>query len=176
MAMRSVLRRARVNRLMDTTRGASRRFSDDKGRILSEEERAAENVYIQVNFGSGFFKPSVCFLLHFLGRDSVPEWDSVPSELNRTSSNYLALTFSCPANCGLSNHFSYWSLRRSSSEWDEIDETVVIWIRKLSAFLDDRTSRGEKWSVLSFLLSRIPSFARPLCWIACLMKGNEVIS
>ncbi|OWM64062.1 hypothetical protein CDL15_Pgr019372 [Punica granatum] len=32
---------------METTRGAARRFSDGKGRVLSEEERAAENVYIQ---------------------------------------------------------------------------------------------------------------------------------
>lgn len=29
-------------------RAKPRYFSDDKGRILSEEERAAENVYIQV--------------------------------------------------------------------------------------------------------------------------------
>lgn len=34
---------------MESTRGATRYFSDDKGRVLSEEERAAENVYIQVN-------------------------------------------------------------------------------------------------------------------------------
>ncbi|KAK4776861.1 hypothetical protein SAY86_005549 [Trapa natans] len=52
MAMRSVVRRA--SGLMETTRGAARRFSDGKGRVLSEEERAAENVYIQVSFVSRF--------------------------------------------------------------------------------------------------------------------------
>lgn len=50
MAMRSVLlsRAAVLTRSMETTRGATRYFSDGKGRILSEEERAKENVYIQV--------------------------------------------------------------------------------------------------------------------------------
>ncbi|KAJ4720574.1 putative F1F0-ATPase inhibitor protein [Melia azedarach] len=47
MAMRSALCRLSVTRSMQSTRGATRYFSDDKGRILSEEERAAENVYIQ---------------------------------------------------------------------------------------------------------------------------------
>ncbi|KAK4750279.1 hypothetical protein SAY87_027728 [Trapa incisa] len=47
MAMRSVVRRGGVNRMMETTRGAARQFSDIKGRVLSEEERAVENVYIQ---------------------------------------------------------------------------------------------------------------------------------
>ncbi|XP_062091748.1 uncharacterized protein At2g27730, mitochondrial [Humulus lupulus] len=48
MAMRSVLARATaLTRSMETTRGATRYFSDGKGKILSEEERAAENVYIQ---------------------------------------------------------------------------------------------------------------------------------
>ncbi|KAJ7970595.1 F1F0-ATPase inhibitor protein [Quillaja saponaria] len=47
MAMRSVLRRVSLTRSMDSTRGATRYFSDGKGRILSEEERAAETVYIQ---------------------------------------------------------------------------------------------------------------------------------
>ncbi|RDX90972.1 hypothetical protein CR513_27119 [Mucuna pruriens] len=43
MAMRS-----RVTRLMDSTnRGAFSRFFSDKGRVLSEEEQAKENVYIQ---------------------------------------------------------------------------------------------------------------------------------
>lgn len=63
MAMRSVARRESVSRLMETARGATRRFSDGKGRVLSEEERAAENVYIQVSFGFGF--SSVLFV--FLG-------------------------------------------------------------------------------------------------------------
>ena len=50
MRMRSVLSRVSVSltRPMDSTRGATRYFSDDKGRVLSEEERAAETVYIQV--------------------------------------------------------------------------------------------------------------------------------
>ncbi|KAF7852149.1 hypothetical protein BT93_L0539 [Corymbia citriodora subsp. variegata] len=43
MAMRSVVTRAGVNRLA----GPARLFSDGRGKILSEEERAAENVYIQ---------------------------------------------------------------------------------------------------------------------------------
>ncbi|XP_010088813.2 uncharacterized protein At2g27730, mitochondrial [Morus notabilis] len=48
MAMRSVVRRVGIlTRSMETTRGATRYLSDGKGRILSEEERAAENVYIQ---------------------------------------------------------------------------------------------------------------------------------
>ncbi|KAH9769100.1 hypothetical protein KPL71_011866 [Citrus sinensis] len=47
MAMRSALCRLKVTRSMESTRGATRYFSDDKGRVLSEEERAAENVYIQ---------------------------------------------------------------------------------------------------------------------------------
>ncbi|KAH9704620.1 hypothetical protein KPL70_011539 [Citrus sinensis] len=38
---------SKVTRSMESTRGATRYFSDDKGRVLSEEERAAENVYIQ---------------------------------------------------------------------------------------------------------------------------------
>ncbi|XP_021296518.1 beta-mannosyltransferase 4 isoform X1 [Herrania umbratica] len=50
MAMRSALSRfnsATRYRSMESTRGAIRYLSDDKGRILSEEERAKENVYIQ---------------------------------------------------------------------------------------------------------------------------------
>ncbi|KAF8403322.1 hypothetical protein HHK36_011424 [Tetracentron sinense] len=47
MAMRFVAKRISLNRLMDGTRRTPRYFSDDKGRILSEEERAAENIYIQ---------------------------------------------------------------------------------------------------------------------------------
>ncbi|KAK7269714.1 hypothetical protein RIF29_22448 [Crotalaria pallida] len=51
MAMRSVLLllSRRVSRSMDSTsRGAMSRFySSDKGRVLSEEEQAKENVYIQ---------------------------------------------------------------------------------------------------------------------------------
>ncbi|KAJ4836856.1 hypothetical protein Tsubulata_030735 [Turnera subulata] len=47
---RSGLTRLGVTRpvMMDSTRGGwTRYFSDGKGRVLSEEERAAENVYIQ---------------------------------------------------------------------------------------------------------------------------------
>ncbi|CAJ1977580.1 unnamed protein product [Sphenostylis stenocarpa] len=48
MAMRSWLSRGSVTRVMDSTnRGAFSRFFSDKGRVLSEEEQAKENVYIQ---------------------------------------------------------------------------------------------------------------------------------
>ncbi|KAJ6428730.1 hypothetical protein OIU84_020407 [Salix udensis] len=51
MASRSTLSRLSLTatRSMQSTRGATRFFSDDKGRVLSEEERAAENVYIKVS-------------------------------------------------------------------------------------------------------------------------------
>ncbi|XP_043691542.1 uncharacterized protein At2g27730, mitochondrial-like [Telopea speciosissima] len=47
MAMRSVVKRVSLNRMMEGVRKVPRYFSDGKGRVLSEEERAAENVYIQ---------------------------------------------------------------------------------------------------------------------------------
>ncbi|XP_010245309.1 PREDICTED: uncharacterized protein At2g27730, mitochondrial [Nelumbo nucifera] len=49
MAMRSVVRRVSPNRLIEGTgRFVPRYFSETtKGRVLSEEERAAENVYVQ---------------------------------------------------------------------------------------------------------------------------------
>lgn len=48
MAMRSALSRGIVTRSMDSTsRGASSRFFSGKGKVLSEEEQAKENVYIQ---------------------------------------------------------------------------------------------------------------------------------
>ncbi|KAA8534570.1 hypothetical protein F0562_032087 [Nyssa sinensis] len=51
MAMRSVVSRTSVRRLMEgsgrSTASGLRYFSEDKGRVLSEEERAIENVYIQ---------------------------------------------------------------------------------------------------------------------------------
>ncbi|KAF8021810.1 hypothetical protein BT93_G2064 [Corymbia citriodora subsp. variegata] len=48
MAMRAAAgRRASLTRFMDSSRGAARYMSSGQGRILSEEERAAENVYIQ---------------------------------------------------------------------------------------------------------------------------------
>ncbi|KAG9459007.1 hypothetical protein H6P81_003515 [Aristolochia fimbriata] len=47
MAMRSTLVRSSPSPLMEASRRAVRYFSDGKGRILSEEEKAAENVYIQ---------------------------------------------------------------------------------------------------------------------------------
>ncbi|XP_022746140.1 uncharacterized protein At2g27730, mitochondrial [Durio zibethinus] len=50
MVMRSALSRfstASRYRSMESSRGAVRCFSDGKGRVLSEEERAKENVYIQ---------------------------------------------------------------------------------------------------------------------------------
>ncbi|XP_012065741.1 uncharacterized protein At2g27730, mitochondrial isoform X2 [Jatropha curcas] len=47
MATRLAISRLGITRSMESTRGATRYFSDGKGRVLSEEERAAENVYIQ---------------------------------------------------------------------------------------------------------------------------------
>ncbi|XP_065847842.1 uncharacterized protein At2g27730, mitochondrial [Euphorbia lathyris] len=47
MATRFSLNRLTVTSSMQSTRAASRYFSDGKGRVLSEEERAAETVYIQ---------------------------------------------------------------------------------------------------------------------------------
>uniref|UniRef100_A0A2P2JHH2 Uncharacterized protein At2g27730 isoform X2 n=1 Tax=Rhizophora mucronata TaxID=61149 RepID=A0A2P2JHH2_RHIMU len=48
LGTRSALSRLSLARTMESTRRqATRYFSDDKGRILSEEERAKENVYIQ---------------------------------------------------------------------------------------------------------------------------------
>ncbi|CAK9180658.1 unnamed protein product [Ilex paraguariensis] len=50
MAMRSVVSRISFRRFMETSRKSTsaglRYFSDGKGRILSEEERAKETVYI----------------------------------------------------------------------------------------------------------------------------------
>ncbi|KAB2595025.1 hypothetical protein D8674_030475 [Pyrus ussuriensis x Pyrus communis] len=43
----AVLTRALITRSMESSRGATRNLSGGKGKILSEEERAAENVYIQ---------------------------------------------------------------------------------------------------------------------------------
>ncbi|KAH7536916.1 hypothetical protein FEM48_Zijuj03G0037100 [Ziziphus jujuba var. spinosa] len=54
--MRSlVLSRAVLTRAMESTRGPTRYFSDSKGRVLSEEERAAENIYIQEKLHFEFF-------------------------------------------------------------------------------------------------------------------------
>ncbi|KAJ0969724.1 hypothetical protein J5N97_022601 [Dioscorea zingiberensis] len=48
MALRSAIARIpRSSAIGSTTRSSSRCFSDGKGRVLSEEEKAAENVYIQ---------------------------------------------------------------------------------------------------------------------------------
>ncbi|KAJ8900119.1 hypothetical protein K2173_024235 [Erythroxylum novogranatense] len=47
MATRFALARLGLTRSMYSTRGATRCFSDDKGRVLSEEELAKETVYIQ---------------------------------------------------------------------------------------------------------------------------------
>ncbi|XP_050153888.1 uncharacterized protein At2g27730, mitochondrial isoform X2 [Malus sylvestris] len=43
----AVLTRALITRSMMSSRGATRYLSSGTGKILSEEERAAENVYIQ---------------------------------------------------------------------------------------------------------------------------------
>lgn len=66
MAMRSALSRGIVTRSMDSTsRGASSRFFSGKGKVLSEEEQAKENVYIQVLhfplFLHPFLDPISCF-------------------------------------------------------------------------------------------------------------------
>ncbi|KAG6404515.1 hypothetical protein SASPL_136764 [Salvia splendens] len=48
MALRSVVSCSRVCRLMESSgRSSLRYFSESKGRVLSEEERAVETVYIQ---------------------------------------------------------------------------------------------------------------------------------
>ncbi|XP_058088359.1 uncharacterized protein LOC131235234 [Magnolia sinica] len=48
MAMRSAaIPRAFISRVMEASRRTSRYFSDGTGRVLGEEEKAAENVYIQ---------------------------------------------------------------------------------------------------------------------------------
>ncbi|XP_068659651.1 uncharacterized protein At2g27730, mitochondrial [Aristolochia californica] len=47
MAMRSALARSSSSPFMEASRRTVRYFSDSKGRVLGEEERAAENVYIQ---------------------------------------------------------------------------------------------------------------------------------
>ncbi|XP_042486896.1 uncharacterized protein At2g27730, mitochondrial [Macadamia integrifolia] len=47
MAMRSVVRRVPLNRMMEGGRRFPRYFSDGKGKVLSEEEKAAENIYIK---------------------------------------------------------------------------------------------------------------------------------
>ncbi|KAL2324044.1 hypothetical protein Fmac_023102 [Flemingia macrophylla] len=48
MRVRSSVNRGSLSCVMDSTnRGAFSRFWSDKGRVLSEEEQAKENVYIQ---------------------------------------------------------------------------------------------------------------------------------
>ncbi|XP_059665893.1 uncharacterized protein At2g27730, mitochondrial [Cornus florida] len=51
MAMRSVVSRSSLCRFMEGSRTSTpsslRYFSDGKGRVFSEEERAAETIYIQ---------------------------------------------------------------------------------------------------------------------------------
>ncbi|KAL1542276.1 hypothetical protein AAHA92_26396 [Salvia divinorum] len=48
MALRSVVSCSRLCRLMESSgRSSLRYFSESKGRVLSEEERAVETVYIQ---------------------------------------------------------------------------------------------------------------------------------
>ncbi|WCJ19110.1 hypothetical protein M5689_001415 [Euphorbia peplus] len=44
------LKRLNLTRLMQSTPAATRYFSDGKGRVLREEERAAENVYRFLSF------------------------------------------------------------------------------------------------------------------------------
>lgn len=67
MALRSLLRRMSLKPAMDRiSRPAPRYFSDGKGRVLSEEERAAENVYIQVP------SPSLSMFLFFRFSTLIP--------------------------------------------------------------------------------------------------------
>ncbi|XP_077235744.1 uncharacterized protein LOC143877526 isoform X2 [Tasmannia lanceolata] len=47
MAMRSAISRISMSRSVGGIPKASRYFSDGNGRIFSEEEKAAENIYIQ---------------------------------------------------------------------------------------------------------------------------------
>ncbi|XP_047333105.1 uncharacterized protein At2g27730, mitochondrial [Impatiens glandulifera] len=50
MATTTLVLRTQIRHLMETARGLSsglRYFSDGKGKVLSEEERAAENIYIK---------------------------------------------------------------------------------------------------------------------------------
>lgn len=48
MAMRAAARRLLADVTSRTRVGSSRGFSGGSGRVLSEEEKAAENVYIKV--------------------------------------------------------------------------------------------------------------------------------
>ncbi|TQE08927.1 hypothetical protein C1H46_005310 [Malus baccata] len=52
----AVLTRALITRSMMSSRGATRYLSSGTGKILSEEERAAENVYIQRKGGERLAK------------------------------------------------------------------------------------------------------------------------
>lgn len=58
--MRSAVKRVSLNRFMESSRGATRYFSDSQGKIFGEEERAAETIYIKV-FPFAPFDPSISF-------------------------------------------------------------------------------------------------------------------
>lgn len=75
MALRSVLSRvsASVSRSMELSRGATRYFSDGKGRVLGEEERAAENVYIKVFYFSITISVPVWFAKKMV--ENLGKWD-----------------------------------------------------------------------------------------------------
>lgn len=66
MAMRSVVSSSGVRRLMEgggrSSASGLRYFSDSKGRILSEEERAKETVYIQVVYIFSFDFIFMCYV------------------------------------------------------------------------------------------------------------------
>ncbi|OVA10004.1 ATPase inhibitor [Macleaya cordata] len=47
MAMRAIVKKISPARLMEGTRMTPRYFSDGNGRVLGEEEKAAENIYIK---------------------------------------------------------------------------------------------------------------------------------
>lgn len=76
MAMKSVVSRTGLRRLMETSSAAQRSsisglryFSDGKGRVLGEEERAQETIYIQVLifslFSFSFFVIYVFFVFNY---------------------------------------------------------------------------------------------------------------
>lgn len=75
MALRSWVSRGSVTRAMDSTnRGAFSRFFSDKGRVLSEEEQAKENVYIQVLSFSPYLDSisvTLCYMFFFC----VQKWE-----------------------------------------------------------------------------------------------------
>ncbi|RXH93356.1 hypothetical protein DVH24_013932 [Malus domestica] len=72
--------RALITRSMESSRGAIRYLSSGKGKILSEEERAAENVYTQKvrrSFAINEVLERVCYVFLSLTPFTICEDDSV---------------------------------------------------------------------------------------------------